>query len=116
MGVSANQFYIFLACLFCGLVSGALFEGLKLPFYFFKNRVLEAITDGIFFILFALLYVWISFLFAFPSFRIYMPVGALTGFFLYCKTFGAIVANFREKLYNKVNKQRRRKRRDRRKG
>ncbi len=95
-----SQFYIFLVCVLCGVVGGALydvFDGLQAPFH---SRVGKIIAQLCFCAVFALFYLYVSVRLGLPDFRAYMFLGCFAGFLLYLKSFHEIVAFFAGKVYN----------------
>ena len=107
-----EQFRVFLLCVLCGLVGGALYDVLFCAAYPFKKRAVKIGADVLFCVLFAGLYLVVSVHFRMPPLRLYSFLGCVAGFFLYWKSFHKIVAFFAEKVYNSYIKQLR-KRRDR---
>lgn len=104
MFVTSNQFYLFVLCVFIGNIVGiiySLFSGVK---GVLNNAYLKNLIDFLFVIVSAFIFVLLSHKFFFPSFRIYMLVGLLVGYYLYLKSFYIILAKFSKKLYNKIRK------------
>ena len=102
MFVTENQFFVFVACVAFGGVFGViypLFALIKKPL---KSKIAKGIADVIYFALFTAFFLPYGYFLGFPSFRIYMPVGALVGLFLYMKSFYIILAKYGEKAYNKI--------------
>ena len=103
MFVSSGQFYVFLACIGLGGLSGVIFS-LFLPLRIVLNSFCRIIVDVISFCIVSVLFVWVSYLLRFPSFRLYMPIGVLIGLFIYAESFNIILAKIIKKLYNIINK------------
>lgn len=101
-----NQIYIFLVCVTCGIAGGVLYDALYCIRYPFQSKWVKIVTDTLFFILFAGIYLFVSVLFELPSLRFYMFLGCIAGLFLYLKSFHKIVAFFARKVYNGITKRR----------
>ncbi len=106
---SADQFYIFLVCAALGIFSGVLYDIIFCAVYPFRKSWVKITADIFFAVLFTALYVFVSLLFSFPAFRLYMFLGCLCGFYLYLKSFHKIVAFFAKMLYNKTHTKKREK-------
>ena len=79
MFVTANQFYVFLACVGFGGVSGVLFT-LSLPFkLLLKQKWVEWIIDFIIFFIIGLLFILYSLRLKFPSLSTYMIFAVFVG-------------------------------------
>ncbi len=100
MFVTSGQLYVFLGSIAFGSASGLFYSVFSLVKFLFKNKIVDIILDVLFFVLFSVGYVCFSVYYGFPSLRLYMPIGALTGLLLYMKSFGIILANTAKKLYN----------------
>ena len=100
----ADQFYIFLVCVSCGIASGVFYDVIFCLRYFFRSRWVNFATDVFFFLLFTAGYLFISVTFSLPAFRLYMFAGCLFGLFLYAKSVHKIIAFFMERLYNSIKK------------
>ena len=100
MFVAKNQIFVFIACLAIGGVGGVFFTFSAFLKVFIRNRVLRIIPDVAAFIAFSALYVFTAYNFAFPTFRLYMAVGAVIGLAAYMKSFNNILALWMKKLYN----------------
>ena len=101
MFVSANQFYVILACLSFGVVWGVVFSFLSLIKRKIKIVYLSVLLDILFFVLLSGSYVLYSHWAGFPSIRAYMPLGVLLGICLYMKSFHLILAKVLKMTYNK---------------
>ena len=101
MYVSANQFYVFLACISFGGVFGCFFSIISLVKKRIKAYPVKILLDILFFLLLSGGYVVYSFCCNFPSLRGYMPIGVILGIFLYMKSFHLILAKCLKKTYNK---------------
>lgn len=109
MFVTQNQFYVFTACLLFGGVFGPIFS---LSFFVKKISctILKIFFDIAAFIVFSAIYVVYAYILNFPDFRPYMAIGAVTGVFLYMKSWHIIVAKPIKMLYNiQYSKQKNRK-------
>ena len=122
------QFFIFLICLCCGVVSGVFYDVLyiarSLIFLRASRRssaktdkvaktvkaedtvkaaetVAAAVCDLLTFAFLSALYVLASVLFDFPDARFYMFLACFCGFLLYIKSFHILVAFLKKKLYNR---------------
>ena len=120
------QIFIFITCLFCGILSGLIYEvlyiarcilcGVDKNQYTAKDRIFIIAADIIYFLVFAAGFIFISVMFGFSSLRLYMLIGCAIGALLYLKSFHQIVAFFAKKLYNKItSKPKKEKRSERRK-
>ena len=98
----ADQFYIFLVCVTCGIASGVFYDVMYCAVLPFKKQWVKITGEILFSVLFTVFYLFVSLLFGFPAFRIYMFLGCAAGFYLYLKSFHKIVAFFANKVYNKV--------------
>lgn len=97
-----SHLHAFLLCTLLGFFGGALYDLLSGLVYPFKSRVLTALSEGLFCLLFAGCYLWVSLEFALPAFRFYHFLGCTAGFCLYLKSLHKTVAFFAEKVYNAV--------------
>ena len=104
---TSNQFAVFSVCLFIGFIGGIAYEPFGLVRVCFacgrgKNKILGAICDVAFWIVFALLCTVGAYIFHFPAFRAYMWLGYALGGILYLKILHKIIAFFENVCYNKV--------------
>ncbi len=104
-----HQLAVFGLCLCAGFIGGLLYEPFSLLRCIFqcdkgKNKPLGGMLDLAFWVLFSFLTVAFSYLFHFPSFRVYMWIGYLFGGILYLKSLHIIVAFLKNVCYNKVTK------------
>lgn len=95
------QIYAAAVCALTGAAGGVLYECVSVFRFFVKNKIAGAAADVVFFILFALVFVWARTFFCIPAFRIYMLAFAAFGFLLYRKSLHRILAFFARRLYNK---------------
>ena len=100
-----NQFTYFLLSVATGFVGGSLYElfaflRLLLGCERGKRKMIGVGLDVTFFLLFTTTCIYASYLFHFPTFRVYMWVGWLIGGILYSKTLRRIVAFFEKVCYN----------------
>ena len=101
MFVTANQFYVFIACLSFGSIVGVIFSFVELIKYLVKKTVvIKVLIDFFAFVIVLGLYIIYSFNMHFPSFRLYMVLGVFLGIFAYKKSFHIILAKFLKKIYN----------------
>ncbi|MDE6059193.1 MAG: spore cortex biosynthesis protein YabQ [Clostridia bacterium] len=98
----ANQIYIFLVCVLCGIAGGVFYDFFYCIRYPFKNSWVRIATDVVFCIAFGGMYLFVSAMMGLPNLRLYTFVGCILGIFLYIKSFHKIVAFFLEKVYNRV--------------
>ncbi len=99
---NADQFYVFLVCVACGCASGVIYDVLFCALYCFKNRWVKIARDFCFFLLFSVLFVYVSVLFELPDFRLFMFFGCILGLLLYLKSIHKTVAFFAGKIYNGI--------------
>lgn len=110
------QIFIFLVCALCGVVSGVVYDvlyvarcivcGVNGKKYTVKDKIFTFLCDVIYFIVFALMFIFTSVLFEFYQIRLFMLLGALFGAFIYIKSLHIIVAFFVKKVYNIINTKR----------
>ena len=98
----ADQFYIFLVCALYGVISGVIYDVIYCAVLPFKKSWVKITGDLVFSAIFIALYLFLSLLFSFPAFRLYMFLGCAVGFYLYLKSFHKIVAFLAAKVYNKI--------------
>lgn len=98
----ADQFYIFLVCAAFGIFSGVIYDVFYCATLPFKKSWVKIAGDVVFSLVFIFCYIFVSLLFSFPAFRLYMFLGCVVGFYLYLKSFHKIVAFFAAKVYNKL--------------
>lgn len=104
MFVTSNQFYVLMACIAYGGISGAFLSFLSPLTKILKSRWIKAVVDFFCFIVITFGYIVYSFALKFPSFRIFMPIAVFVGIILYMKSFNIILAKMIEKIYNKIRK------------
>lgn len=68
-------------------------------------KILRVLSDVVFFIAFAIFYVYITYKIGFPNFRFYMLFSFFAGAVIYYESFHILLANIGKKLYNKRRKQ-----------
>ena len=100
MFVTANQIYVFLACVSFGGCTGVLFTASYFIKYAIKRTYLKFIPDVISFVAVGILYVFYSYYACFSNLRIYMLFGIIVGIILYFKSFHIILAKILKKTYN----------------
>ncbi|MBO4323421.1 MAG: spore cortex biosynthesis protein YabQ [Clostridia bacterium] len=99
---SQNQIYYFAECVFIGVICGFLYELFRAAEIISGKKSL-AVAGDIFFCAAAfLIYFVSSAFFAFPFFRAYMPIGAISGFLLCRITWLKTLAKFTDNWYNKI--------------
>ena len=106
------QFYIFMVCAFTGILSGVAYDflyvircalcGVNKSAYTVKDKIFLFICDFLYCLVFAAGFVFISVLFDFGNFRLFMLIGGALGALIYLKSFHIIVAFFVRKVYNIV--------------
>lgn len=99
-----EQIYFFLICVLCGVVSGCVYDCLYIVKRLLPGRKVGASLDVLFFIVFAVMYIFLAVLFEFPSFRPYLFLGCLLGLLLYLKSVHIILDFLINMLYNKIEK------------
>ena len=104
MFVTSNQFYVLIACVAYGGVSGVLLTLTSPLKSLIKSRLVKAIVDFFCFVIITFGYVVYSFSLKFPSFRVYMPISVILGIILYMKSFNILLAKLFKKLYNNIKK------------
>lgn len=107
------QIFIFITCMFCGIVSGIFYDilylarsfvcGINIRAYTLKDKIFLIACDILYFIVFAAGFIFVSVMFGFNSLRLYMLLGCALGALLYLKSFHIIVAFFVKKAYNKFS-------------
>lgn len=107
------QFFIFLTCLFCGVISGTVYDvlyvarcivcGMDKTEYTAKDKIFIIISDLLYCLVFAAGFIFVSVMFDFTSLRLYMLLGCILGALIYLKSFHTIVAFFTKKVYNTVS-------------
>lgn len=108
------QVFIFLTCALCGVSSGVVYDVLYIARAFVcgvnvrnltvKDKIFTCICDIIYFLVFAVMYVFISVCFEFYEIRWYMIFGCALGAIIYFKSLHVIIAFLIKKVYNRVNK------------
>lgn len=104
------QIYIFIICLFCGVVSGVLYDflyivrcslcGIQKSAYTVKDKIFLIICDLLYCLVFATGFIFVSVIFNFDNLRLYMLLGCIIGAIIYLKSFHIIVAICVQKVYN----------------
>ncbi len=102
MYVSANQFYVFLACFSIGGFCGIYYSIFALIKHYIDNNVLRSVLDVILYLVCFCTFSCLGYILHFPSLRIFMLVGFFLGLFVYVKSLHIILANSIKKLYNKI--------------
>ena len=106
------QIYIFIICLFCGILSGVVYDilyvvrcslcGIDKYSYTVKDKIFLIICDLLYCLVFAAGFIFVSVLFGFENLRAYMLIGCFIGAIIYLKSFHIIVAFFVRKVYNVI--------------
>lgn len=102
MFVSKNQFFVFIACIAYGALSGGLFSIFSVVKFFIKVKSVKTIIDVLTFIIAGLGYVFYGYKLEFPDFRLYMAVGVFIGIFAYFKSLHILLAKYAKKFYNRI--------------
>jgi hypothetical protein len=99
---------------FCGIASGVVYDvlylarcgvcGVNFGVYTLKDKIFTFFCDILYFIIFAAFFIFISTVFNFFEFRLFMLVGCAIGAILYLKSLHIIVAFFVNKVYNVITK------------
>lgn len=106
MFLTETQFYVFVCCVAFGGVFAAVFYALRAIFAKIKHKWLKETIDGATISCFAILFVFAAYKLSFPSFRPYMLLGILTGFFAYSKSLYIILAKTVGIFYNRIKNKR----------
>lgn len=106
------QIFIFITCLFTGIVSGVVYDVLYIarcvlcgPYmaaYTVKDKIFLVVCDLVYCAVLAAGFIFMSVMFGFGSFRLYMFIGCILGALVYLKSFHIIVAFFAKRVYNKI--------------
>lgn len=101
-------------CLFCGIVSGVVYDvlyiartvlcGVDKTAYTVKDKIFIIAADFLYCLVFAAGYIFTSVMFDFEGLRLYMLIGCILGALIYLKSFHLIVAFFCKKVYNGITK------------
>lgn len=87
-----------------GVVSGIGYTGFALLKRIIRKKYISILLDIVFFCLLSVAYVYYSFCYHFPSFRVYMYMGVILGLALYIKSFYIILAKSIKKIYNYIKR------------
>lgn len=104
MFVTANQIYVFIACVSLGVIAGPLFTVSKSIKYLIKNKIINIISDVFVFSITTLIYIIFAHNFNFPNIRVYMIVGVFVGIVAYLKSFHIILAKLLKMAYNIIKR------------
>lgn len=104
MFVTKNQFYVFLACLAFGVVSGFVLSFFTCGAKLTKSKIIENLIAVIILTLLGIIFTAYTFIMNFPNFRPYMLIGVFAGILGYFKSFHIILAKFLKKFYNVIIK------------
>ncbi len=99
-----SQIYVFFSCVLCGAAGGIIYDIIYIVKGFVRVKSGKIALDILFFLLFALVYVFLSVLFSLPDFRVYMFIACLLGLILYLKSLHRILDFFIKRLYNVIKK------------
>ena len=101
-------------CLFCGIVSGVVYDvlyiaravlcGVDKSAYTVKDKIFIIAADILYCLVFAAGFIFTSVMFDFEGLRLYMLIGCVLGALIYLKSFHLIVAFFCKKVYNNFTK------------
>ena len=95
-------------CLLIGFFGGAVRDIFKLFLLPLRGKKVEGgfvfLYEVLFAFAFSIAFVAISSILKFPEFRAYMGVLVVTGIIIYCKILRIIVAFFKKRCYNSLNK------------
>lgn len=107
------RFFIFMVCIFCGIISGILYDvlyvaraclcGVDKKAYTVKDKIFIISADILYCLVFCAGFIFTSVMFDFEGVRLYMFLGCALGAFLYLKSFHVIVAISVKKVYNKLS-------------
>lgn len=105
------QIFIFIICLFCGIMSGIVYDvlyvarvilcGAEKSVYTVKDRIFIVAADILYCLVFAVGFIFTSVMFDFYTIRVYMLIGCALGALIYLKSFHVIIAFLIKKAYNK---------------
>ena len=105
------QIFIFIICMFCGILSGIVYDvlyvarcfvcGIDKAAYTAKDKIFLIAADLLYCLVFAAGFIFVSVMFGFSALRLYMLLGCFAGAFVYLKSFHVIVAFCVKKVYNK---------------
>ena len=104
MFVTKHQFYVFVACVAFGGISGITFSISNTIKFCIKNKPVKTLLDVLAFLIVASAYVLFSHQLNFPNIRVFMIAGVFVGILLYFKSFHIILAKYLKKLYNIIDK------------
>lgn len=106
------QIYVFIICLFCGVISGVVYDvlyvvrcalcGVDKSAYTVKDKIFLIICDILYCLIFTAGFIFASVMFDFENLRAYMLIGCALGALIYLKSFHIIVAFFVRKVYNVI--------------
>ena len=99
-----NQPTFLLICFSIGYIFGVasfLFDFLK---FLSKNKIYQQILIAIRIIVLCVVFVFLKNYYALGEIRLFMPTACLIGFYIYLITLGKIIAKFMQRLYNKMYK------------
>lgn len=106
------QIFIFITCVSCGVISGIAYDilyiarcavcGIYKQAYTLKDKLFTAACDVLYFLVFAVGFVFVSVMFDFKELRLYMLLGSALGALLYLKSFHVLIAFSVKKVYNKI--------------
>lgn len=101
-------------CLLLGVISGVFYDvlyvarclvcGPDVYEYTVKDKIFLIACDLLYCLAFAAGFIFVSVMFSFYGFRLYMFIGCVLGALVYLKSLHIIVAFFVGKVYNKITK------------
>ena len=104
MHFPSEQFFIFFACLFFGVVSGFPLAIIAFIKYKINNKLLRILPDVFLFVTLGLIFSLYSYFLGFSNFRFFMYFGVLIGLIIGYKTFNLTLAKCIKRLYNITRK------------
>lgn len=106
------QIYIFIICLFCGVISGVVYDilyvvrcalsGIDKSAYTLKDKIFLIVCDLLYCLTFAAGFIFVSVMFDFENLRAYMLIACVIGASIYLKSFHIIVAFLVKRVYNVI--------------
>lgn len=103
-----NEFGVFVVCVAVGFLMGVAYEPFHLCRKLFcrngKRLWISFCADVLFFTVCTVVAIFTSYVFAFPSFRVYMWIGYAFGGIIYLKSLHIILAFLQNVCYNRITK------------
>lgn len=104
MFISIEQPKYFLISIFIGLIIGFYYEVYYFLGLFSKNKVYKEILKILWLSSSSIIFIYLSKLFEFSNFRLYMFVGVAVSLLLYKLSFHKLIAIFLNRVYNIIKK------------